>query len=669
MQNLRYPFPFLPLSGNVVDATSSGLKFSDLYDLAGTVNVGIYDYDTNAIATGSGNGKKFFIGSSSIHTKDKLDTFIFGMKNPLGNPYWAFKGAEVLSFEYSDSLEPRSESWALGFSGSDGCNLQLPTFECDKMYGIRVTLKGNSITQLIGHEQTYDIYSDIICCNSDECATGCQDNNVDCEMILKQIAERTNESQPSKLVNLKARYITNDYVAPGVFALTKYRLNMMDDGSNTAWARVQSNVKGGQVERVGRVGGFSIYEVCTATVPTNLVGGARFALPNNCDVCPAGSTTVPGTKDWFITRPLAGTEDFTSDNSKDTYADTVGTAYGVATDLLKVFVSSENGTATVRVTTPAATTLVALLADEVTLASETGITCTLPNEPNPEAWSVIGTAYRTSRTLCITLQREECGGGNRLAELTSYYTVADFPNLVPGSLALVAGVNCEDSYTIQQYSEGCMEDLCLASDTSTFVDLGAYDGQHWTVVEPAAPVYDANKRCGLLFTASFDQKFIDECEFELGMDTTPYPIEFEVSWIVDELVGDGGKVCNFKALTAKKLVSAVPARQTGLSVLNRYIATSVYEPFGQDYTTHTLRRVLDSNLRKQIDKTSSYRYYYLQFKVDRNNTNFDQKSEVVEAIFTVPNNRPDKMKKLEQAILSPLAKFGVVLKKREDGVI
>ena len=759
MQNLRYPFPFLPVSGDVIDATSSKLKFSDLYDLAGTVNVGLYDFDTNAIATGTGNGKKFFIGSSSIHTKDKLDTFIFGMKNPVGNPYWAFKGTDVLSFEYSDSLDARSEEWALGYSGSEGCNLQLPKFECDKLYGIRVTLKGNSITQLIGHEQTYDIYSDIVCCNSDDCVTGCQDNNVDCERILKQIAQRTNESQPSKLVNFKARYVTNTYTAPAVSALTTYRLNMLDDGSNTAWARVQRAVTGGTVEKVGRVGQYSTYEVCTATVPTNLQGEPRFAVPDECGVCPVGSTIQEGSSEFIVNRPLAGTEDLNDSVARQAFADTVGTAYetasakifngtvtgvniatdtitlaahgfmtgdkitysngggtsitgltsgsdyfvistapgtlklattttlayaGTAVDLTAVgvgvshrltpvivatFVSQTGGVAIVRLNSSRGVELTAEGADFVLQGASTEITCTLPAEPNPEAWSPIGTAYRVTRTLCITLQRNDCTSSNRLSELQSYYTVADFPSMVPSSLTLVAGLACEDSYTIQQYSEGCMVDACLAADTSTFVDFGAYAGEVWTLVPPVPPVYNAAKRCGLIFTATLDKTFIDECEFELNMDSTAYPVEFEVSWIVDELVGEAGTVCNFKALTARKLESMIPPRQTGLSVLNRYIATAAYEPFGADYNSQMLRRVLDSNLRKQVDRSSSYRYYYLQFKVDRNNTNFDQKAEVVEAIFVVPNNRPDKMAKLQQAILSPLSKFGIVLKKRFDGLM
>ena len=75
MSNYSYPYPFLPISGNIIDGSSSKVRFRDLTDMAGSISVGIYDNDTQSVATGSGNGKKFFIGYSSEHTKDFLDKF------------------------------------------------------------------------------------------------------------------------------------------------------------------------------------------------------------------------------------------------------------------------------------------------------------------------------------------------------------------------------------------------------------------------------------------------------------------------------------------------------------------------------------------------------------------------------------------------------------------
>ena len=42
-----------------------------------------------------------------------------------------------------------------------------------------------------------------------------------------------------------------------------------------------------------------------------------------------------------------------------------------------------------------------------------------------------------------------------------------------------------------------------------------------------------------------------------------------------------------------------------------------------------------------------------------------KKGEIVEIPFAISMTRPDKMAKLEAAILSPLSKFGVTLQKRD----
>lgn len=673
MLDTRYPYPFLPLSGDVIDATSTQLRYPDLQNMAGQISVGIYDYTTNAVATSTGNGKKFFIGYSSYHTKDKLDTFLFGLTNPRGRNYWGFKGSDVLAFEYSDPIMTiKSDKWALGYSGSSGCNLKLPKFECDKVYGVRVTVKGNSAMQKLGHNQTFDVYSDAVCCNEDDCGVGCSDTNIDCERILKQIAERfNNETQVASMFNMHARYITNTYVAQTTFALTKYSVNLIDDGSNTALALVQSKVANSsdRVIRTNRVGLTSTYQVCTLTAPTNVTAAPRFALPDNCKVCPAGSTTVAATEVFTIVRGISEGSTISTDAERTAFAASVAADY--AGSSASKFVSGSPLIGVVELSFPLGTVApVAVKADLVSWSRTTNVECTLPAGTTPEAWSVIGTAYRSTRTLCITLPRKDCGAGNRLTELQTVYNVNTYPDIVPNSLVLVAastGDNCADSYNIQQYSKGCMEDECLAADTASFRDFGSYDETLWEIPEPAPTVYDANKKCGLVFTANITKEFIDDCEFDLFNDNVPYGLSFEVSWIVNNFVGDQGKVCDFRTTQAKKLETATESRQSGVVVLNRFIDASVYDAFGDDYVTPNLRRVLDSNLRKQVDRSTFYRFYYLRFKVERSLTNLDQKSEIVEAVIPVAFNRPDKMKKLEQAILSPLGKFGVELVKRKDG--
>ncbi len=759
MQNLRFPWPILPLSGQVIDGNSSKLLFSELKDLAGSVSVGIYDYKTNAIATGTGNGNKFFLGYSSEHTQDKLDTFLFGFKQPKGRNYWAFKGNDVLSFEYSDPTYLEHEEWAVGFSGSNGCDLRLPTFECGKIYGLRIILDGNPVLEKLGSKMNISVFTDPICCTESDCGSGCQDNRIDCSIPMKQLAERVNKHQVSAYFKLKARYITSDYSAPVVFDMKKYRITVMDDGSNFALATVQRNAPADAVVvRTGRTDWYSTYEICTAGTPTNITAQASFALPNDCDVCPAGSTTVAGSTTYQVIRPLDSDTDISDDTKKQTYADAIATDYkaeatfdgtvtgvtvgtdtiastahglntgtkvtysngggtsvtgitsgndyyvirvnanslklassyanaiaGTPIDLTVVgtgtshtltvvatakFISVVGGTAIVEVTVPSTQTLAAIDADVISVSRSVGVTCSVgANTCFAADWVQIGQAYRTTRDLCITLPRiDDCSGGNRLQELVDYYT--GIPGVVhteggAADITVSAGVGCEDTYTISQYSKGCMEDACLASDTAHFEDLGAYDNTYWKVVEEAPVEFDADRRCGIRITVEPTEEYIEACEFELGMNPTLDPITFEVSWVADSLVGDMGEVCDFKLPVAKKIKSAQHSRQQGYSLLYQYIKVSeAYEPLGGESINRVLRRKLDQNYRHQVSKHDFYRYYYLTFKVDRNNSNFDQGAEIVEAIVAIPLNRPDKMAQFEAAMLSPLSKFGVTLEKR-----
>ena len=115
MINHRFPVPMFPVTGKVLNGTNGPALFGDLYDLAGSISVGLYDADTNAIATSTGNGKIFYIGYSSEHTKDFLDKWMFGMQLPKGAPGWKFKGEDVIKFEYSEPQRKKEKkcSYAL----------------------------------------------------------------------------------------------------------------------------------------------------------------------------------------------------------------------------------------------------------------------------------------------------------------------------------------------------------------------------------------------------------------------------------------------------------------------------------------------------------------------------------------------------------------------------
>lgn len=666
MINTRYPVPFLPVSGQVLDGTTTKVNFGDLYDLAGSLSVGIYDQDTQAIATGTGNGRKFFIGYSSEHTRDFIDKFMFGATLPRGNAYWAFRGEDVISFEYSNPTKIKNEKWTLGYDGSAGCNITMPNFECGKMYGVAIAVSGSPTFRRWAGRLQHEIFTDPICCSDELCATGCQDNLVDCERITKELAEKINNHVELKQMGVKARYISNTYAATTP-NMNKYQITVTDDGSETATALVKQTAgQDANVVRVNRVGFASTYEVCAATAPANFTPAATFALPDDCGACPAGSTTIAASDIYTVIRPLAGTEDLSTPAAQQTYANTVGTSY--AGETVRTFKSQNGSVAVVELSFPVGTAApAAVLSDTVVFARTQGVQCTLV-QPAAVAWVDSGDAYRMFRTLCLTLPRKDCAeGSNRLAELQAYY--ANVPFYKAGSLVVIddaatAANQCSDTYNLQQWSDGCMEDSCLAYDTAYFSDFGGYENNLWEVVKAAPAAYDATKRCGIEITASVPEQYINDCEFELSDFFETEPIRLEVNWINDSLTGFPTN-CDMDTLPkARRAQAGNISRQSGEAVLRQYIKSGAYEVFGEDYDNPRLRRVLDSQRRKQVDRTQNYRIYYLQFKVLRQQHNFDQVPEIAEAMFAFPVGDP-KALKFENAILSPLSKFGVTLKERK----
>lgn len=594
MINYRYQYPFLPVSGQVLDGTSTKTHYLDLKSLAGTVNVGIYNFDTLNIATAAGNGKKFFIGYSSEHTKEFFDKYQFGGKLPRGANYWAFKGQDVLSFEYSDPHFVANERAVIGWSGADGCYQANQKFECGKVYGVRVRVYGNEIYKRWNGDFIRDFFSDEVPCKNDttNCVNGvCPKEYVNQDLIYKSIAKKINNDYEAQTINLKARVISSNYAAPQTYNMNIYQLVVTDDGSNHALGLVQQTVPAPFVAtRTMRLGLQSVYQVCSNVTPANFTPEPLVNIPADCDDCPP---TLP-----------------------------------------------------------------------LTTTAQTAI-----------AWSEICDAYRVQRTLCITLRRPECaedpdGTGpltaptDRLAELKAFY--AHYPNLDAAGITKTSGTACEDTYQIKQWSNGCMTDSCSAADTATFDELGSYDNMAWKEVVAATPVYNENIKAGLEVSISFAERVVSDEEFDPYADNTQLePVRIELSFIYEPF----NEFPNIGEIPLGKSVRKMTkARQSGFDTLQQYLGSGVYEVWGTDYQNPALRRVFDSNRRKQVDRTAPYRYYYLQFKVDRGNKNWDQKSEVVEVVFAIPFTRPDKMAKLEAAILAPLASFGVALKKRDYAV-
>lgn len=659
MNNTRYPYPFIPVTGKVINGTSGPALWGDLKKLAGTVSVGIYDADTYSIASNSGNGKVFFVGYTSEHTKDFIEKYSFGKTDARGDGL-KFRGDDVIKFEYSKPTKLSGEVWNIGYTGVNGCNEPNPAFECGKVYGVRVVASGSPVYERWAKSLTREFFSDPICCPNGDCNGTCPDFKINSARIYTNLAKKINTDVEAQSLGIKARVKLSDYTATAA-TITKYQLQVCDEGNGAALGAVQAHLSDSSVERTSRTGSISTYQVWRTALPAPFIPETSVALAT-CGVCPVGFTTVPGTDTYIISRPLAGTEDLTTAAAKATFATTVGGTYSATTS---TFLSQNGSVAVIQIVVPTGTVVATLLSDVVTKSKSEGATC-VPTAATAIAWTVVTTGYKGVRTLCISLNRKDCGGAvhDRLPELVALY--ANNPSVVPGSVVVgAAGLACRDSYQLQQYSDGIATDACLAKDTLIFNDFGGFEGAQWEEVPAPVLPYDPTKKAGLEITAELTPKFFSDCAFELDDYFEIEPIRLEVSWIMDSYTGVPGSCEVANLPKAVRIKTGTVANQIGEQVLREYIKAGVYENGSMDCDSPRMREVRDSNRRNQIDRKAVYRYYYLQVREFRESFNFHQKGEVWEIIFVVKEGDVARQAALEAGILAPLSKFGVVLKERK----
>lgn len=661
MINFHYLQPVLPVSGEVV---TSG-HFGDLKAKAGAVSVGLYNATNTPsqyyIATGTGNADRFFIGNSSPATKDSLDKWHFGRTNPIKSH--EFRGKDIISFEYANPTRLQKEVWHVGYTGVAGCNEKPFSFECGKTYGMMISLGGSPTFRQWAKTLRHEIYVTTPCCDSDECTTGCADSAFDCEYVYKEFAKKINEHVELSLMGIKARYITSTYAATAPTHFD-YCLSICDGGSPLDLAAVQAVVTEGKVARTGRKGGISTYQVtCVAAAPAPFTPTSDVLLAD-CGVCAPNYTLVPATDVYVVVRPLAGTEDLTSPATQLAYATSVASAYSGTSPM---FLSQNGATASIQFEVPTGTAATALLADAVIKGITKEARCT-PRANTPVAWTQCGEHYKVQRDLCMTLPRKECGGADYLAEVTAMLQ-AD-PTYVAGSVAMVAGQDCADKYTAKQWSN-CMDDACLSKDTASYDRiLQGFANEDvigvWEVVEDTAPVYDADKKCGLEISAETSERYLSDCVSQLNDFYETEPIRMEVNWIQNQLTGLPD-ACATKAMPkAQRTQLPAYASGTGEWFLREYIKQNAYTMMGCEETDPKMREVLDQNLRPQVDRQAFYKIYYIKYRADKGNTfGFDKKGEFCEAMIGFKEGEQAKAAAFEAAFGNVFSKFNVFLKKRK----
>jgi len=318
MENFSYHVPFYVVTGGIDLAGHS----SEL--TAG--QVGLFDRSTFSVATGTGNGKEFFFAQGNIGGKDWYGQPVTeSHKSPF------FFGEDVSNMYVSMPQTIQNEEWVIGFNGA-ASSVGL-SYTSGVPIRVKMYFHGNPIYRFFGGPKEYVVsYTPPVdCeepCNGDDCPGGI----VDCLTHTQKLVDLINTHTELRKFGVTAKLVNTPYVA-ATPNMTKWCLDVCDNGDVQALQAVQAQYPGLTITRKSRVGSTSTYEFCqftTADDPADFTQSGSVSLAE-CGTCPVGSTLTNASSTWYVNRPLAGTEDLTTTVSQQAFADVVGNAYGITT--------------------------------------------------------------------------------------------------------------------------------------------------------------------------------------------------------------------------------------------------------------------------------------------------------------------------------------------------
>jgi len=396
---------------------------------------------------------------------------------------------------------------------------------------------------------------------------------------------------------------------------------------------------------------------------------------NRVTYADGGGTQVVGivdTTDYYVikvdanTIKLASTAALAYAGTALPLADGVGAAHTLTPVVSAAFVANSGGVASVKLIVPAGLTISPVLSDSVIFANSQGAVCTY-DDPADTAWTTCGTGISSSRNLRISnINRLDCEGGNRLVDIAA--ALAGVVGVDLTTLAVVAGTDCMDDYTVTQTSQDCLEEGCLTENvTFTYDTLPAFENQSWVVVPPVVTP-DATRKCGIRVTAGYiDPKFGD-CSFNPMDYYETEPIKMEVSLLQED--GDRCDVANWPTVAQSRIGRI--SRQSGEYVVRELIMkTDAYLKHIDQFSLEPrMREAFDMNLLSSVDKSAYYNLYYVRFRASYGVNGFRKKSvqESFTAVFAFKEGDAAAAAFETNVINVLTAKSGVVMHINEANV-
>lgn len=644
MENFSYHVPFYVVTGGVDLAGHS----SEL--TAG--QVGLFDRSTFSVATAAGSGTEFFFAQGNTGGKDWYGQPVTeSHKSPF------FYGKDVTNMYLSLPQTIRNEEWVIGYNGAASSKGLF--YETGRATRIKFYFHGQPAYRFFGGPKEYTVsYTPPEDCTAPCTEDDCPPAITDCLTHTQKLIDEINNHTELKKYGVVAKLVVDPFTAvtPN---MEKYCLSVCDNGDALALAAVQAQYPGKRITRISRAGSISTYEFCQQD---DLAAPAAFTqsgavLAAVCDECPAGSTLTEAKDVYIIRRPLAGTEDLTSDAARDTFADTVGTEYDAgATDAEKTFLGQDGAVAVIKLKVTAGDVVTALKADTIVLAGTEAAQCTFA-DPASIAWTACGVGISSRRKMKINaLNRPECDAdGDRIADLEEILAGVEGIDLT--TLTKIAGDACADDYTVEQDSVDCLPEDCLTNNvTFQYDDLPAFENKAWEVVPPTV-VADPLRKCGIRITAGYIDPKFGNCSF---LPTDYYenePVKFEVS-----LLQEDGSVCDAATWPSVQQTQVGRiARQSGEYVVREVIMkTAAYlKHVGQFDIDDRMRQAFDMRLLDSVDRNTFYKLYYVSFKASYGRSFRKNEQEKFTAVFAFKEGDASALT-FESAVLGVLTgKSGV----------
>lgn len=317
MENFSYHVPFYVVTGGI-DTSGHSSELT-----AG--QVGLFDRSTFSVATSVGSGKEFFFAQGNIGGKD-----FYGQPVTESHKSPFFYGKDVVNMYMSTPKTIQNEEWVIGFNGAaSSVGLR---YETGKAIRVKMIFTGNPSYRFFGGPKEYVVsYTPAEDCTEPCAGSDCPDAIGDCLVHTQALVDLINTHVELRKFGVTAKLVTSTYVA-ATPNMTKWCLEVCDNGDALSLQAVQAQYPSNKITRSGRSGSISTYTFCAsddADDPADFTqsGSVSAAI---CSECPTGSTLTGGRDIYYVTRALAGSEDLSTSGARQTYADTIGTAYEAA---------------------------------------------------------------------------------------------------------------------------------------------------------------------------------------------------------------------------------------------------------------------------------------------------------------------------------------------------